>query len=412
MMPKRPCSITITPNGENILSADKFGDVYSLPLIQPETDGLEQSTETATAAAVPDAPVAPEVPSPTASPSPAPEQHNPEYKPQASELTVHTKRNLLALAHQKRQQQRKTDNVKPLTQDFTRTLLLGHVSLLTAITLAHDAAGRPYIITADRDEHIRVSRGIPSMAHVIESYCLGHEEFVNKLCIPSTSPASSSSEIRAAPLFPQFLVSGGGDNDLFVWNWLEGRLLSRTPLLPKVQDACGPDVGKIAVSGIHCWGRTRALDNECTLLVICERYACSSSSRPLPVIVSRYERLTLCHSVPAIFMFALDAQGVLQYRRTIEMEGNPLDIAVLKSTHAGARVAVAVDPSSSQEPGSSSLLSIEYANGAYEVSDGFVSYKGLDDEDSDITVDELKKMLYTAEAQRKTDSHEDEDRED
>jgi tRNA (guanine-N(7)-)-methyltransferase subunit TRM82 len=49
------------------------------------------------------------------------------------------------------------------------TLVLGHASLLTAMALTQD---EKYIITADRDEHIRVSH-YPE-GYDIERFCLGH----------------------------------------------------------------------------------------------------------------------------------------------------------------------------------------------------------------------------------------------
>lgn len=54
------------------------------------------------------------------------------------------------------------------------SLLLGHVSLLTTFLLSPD---EKYIITADRDEHIRVS-WYPQ-AYTIEQFCLGHEKCVS-----------------------------------------------------------------------------------------------------------------------------------------------------------------------------------------------------------------------------------------
>jgi len=55
-------------------------------------------------------------------------------------------------------------------------LILGHASPLTSFVLSHD---EKYIITADRDEHIRVS-WYPE-GYNIEMYCLGHRKCV--LCL-------------------------------------------------------------------------------------------------------------------------------------------------------------------------------------------------------------------------------------
>lgn len=53
------------------------------------------------------------------------------------------------------------------------SLVLGHVSLLTNFILTPDER---YIITADRDEHIRVS-WYPQ-GYNIEMFCLGHKKYV------------------------------------------------------------------------------------------------------------------------------------------------------------------------------------------------------------------------------------------
>ncbi|PWW77730.1 hypothetical protein C7212DRAFT_90045, partial [Tuber magnatum] len=93
-------------------------------------------------------------------------------------------------------------------------LLLGHVSMLTDLlsvttTTAQEGQKRKYIITADRDEHIRVSRYPQSW--VIEGFCLGHTAFVSKLLVPRWAP--------------QEVLSGGGDAWLGRWRWADGKCL-------------------------------------------------------------------------------------------------------------------------------------------------------------------------------------------
>jgi len=243
-MPKRPCSLVITTDNKTILSADKFGDVYSLPLIPTPSDGT--------------------TPTPT-SRSTTPSTPQP-FKPQANELTVHTKRNLKALENQKLGLKTKVPE-KPAEAVFEHTLLLGHVSMLTMVLYAiHPVTNNPYILTGDRDEHIRVSRGLPAQAHIIEAFCLGHEDFVSRLCIPASQP--------------KILISGGGDDDLFVWDWAQGRLLSRTSLLDEVRKVV-PDSTKLAVTRLLALpssasegynGDGGGDDGRTLILVTCERY--------------------------------------------------------------------------------------------------------------------------------------------
>lgn len=253
-MPKRPCSLVLTPDNQAILSADKFGDVYSLPLIPSDDAPITRPKDSSPAPAAP-APA----PAGTATPSPGPEK--PAYRPQASELTVHTGRNRQALLDQQTSRNGSRGGTQRAEAPaFELALLLGHVSLLTAVCLGRDARGRPHILTADRDEHIRVSRGARGQAHVVEAYCMGHEDFVNRLCVPAEDGLGD------------LLVSGGGDADLFVWRWAEGSLLARTPLLKVVQEVV-PEASKVAVSGLWCWtGRpAEGEEKEVTVLVISER---------------------------------------------------------------------------------------------------------------------------------------------
>lgn len=199
-MPKRPCAIALTPDESTILCADRFGDVYSLPL-------LGQADETKA--------VNGDDPNGVNGTSDHKQKLKP-FAPSATSLTVHTKRNRDAL----RQQQKLTSpNAEKKALNFDHKLLLGHVSLLTDVVCVLFASPlhkpRNCILTSDRDEHIRISRGIPQ-AHIVEGYCLGHTEFITKLCVP--------------PGYPHLLISGGGDDYLIMWDWPAGRILQQVDL--------------------------------------------------------------------------------------------------------------------------------------------------------------------------------------
>ncbi|PWA19099.1 hypothetical protein CCH79_00018650 [Gambusia affinis] len=85
-------------------------------------------------------------------------------------------------------------------------LKMGHLSMLLAVTISADDQ---YIITADRDEKIRVShRRSP---YNIQSYCLGHHQFVSTLEIPKGHP--------------HWLLSGSGDGTVKLWEFESGRKL-------------------------------------------------------------------------------------------------------------------------------------------------------------------------------------------
>jgi tRNA (guanine-N(7)-)-methyltransferase subunit TRM82 len=185
-MTRRPCSIALTADNKTILCADKFGDVYELPLIPSPEDEKETSPEA-------------EKPEPQ------------KFKPQASLLTVHSGRNRKVLEEQLKQAEKKQSQARD-TPKFKHDLLLGHVSMLTDI-VSVTAGSRSYIITADRDEHIRISRGVPQ-AHIIEGFCLGHNEFVNKLCITKGGR----------------LMSGGGDAYVYHWLWETRQLHDKLPV--------------------------------------------------------------------------------------------------------------------------------------------------------------------------------------
>ncbi|KAM7206667.1 WD40-repeat-containing domain protein [Rhypophila sp. PSN 637] len=362
-MPKRPCDIAITPDNKTILSADKFGDVYGLPLI--ESEDKQWSKEISAAQQK------------SRGATPATSQ---AYKPQANEFTVHTVRNRKALENQKLVLEQRAKEEKAEGPQFEHTLLLGHVSMLTAIAVGTSPKNdKQYIITADRDEHIRISRSIPQ-THVIEGYCLGHDEFISTICIP--------------PLRPDLLISGGGDEELYVWNWVSNQCLSKTDLLKEAQKL-DPEIVKLAVTRIFA---TRPKqnnnngDDHTLVFVICER-------------------------IPAVFCFQLkDSETTLQHLQTIPLPdgNNPLDVEYLHSSPS-PRLLVAVDPNSSTtsstentaEPAAStttpSIRVFSLEQGQWHPTEQVIKGPGSSPEEiNPITVQELQKMLYTTESLRKT----------
>ncbi|XP_028993440.1 tRNA (guanine-N(7)-)-methyltransferase non-catalytic subunit wdr4 isoform X2 [Betta splendens] len=90
-------------------------------------------------------------------------------------------------------------------------LKMGHLSMLLAITMSPD---NRYIITADRDEKIRVS--CLRCPYNIQSFCLGHQEFVSTLLIPFGCP--------------HLLLSGSGDGTVKLWQYETGRQLQTLDL--------------------------------------------------------------------------------------------------------------------------------------------------------------------------------------
>lgn len=226
-MPKRPCAVQVLPDNATILCGDKFGDVYSLPLLPEERPAEADAV-------------------PGAESELAEKKETKAFKPSASNTTVHTKRNRKALEAQLKQK-----NLTPKTKEplkFEHKLLLGHVSMLTDLTFATrevEGKQRGYIITADRDEHIRVSRG-PRQSHVIEGYCLGHTNFVSNIClVPETD----------------LIISGGGDDWIGIWELQSFKLKRKIDIvkalnegLQRAKDSHSDEsqthIDKVAVSGI------------------------------------------------------------------------------------------------------------------------------------------------------------------
>ncbi|EON64218.1 hypothetical protein W97_03448 [Coniosporium apollinis CBS 100218] len=286
-MPKRPCAIALTADDSTILCGDKFGDVYGLPLLSsPEADAAAARQQE--------------------------EAASKSFVPSATNLTVHSGRNRKALENQLKSANQQAKTKEPLK--FAHELLLGHVSMLTDVAfVAFDEATsldrkpRSYILTSDRDEHIRISRA-PPQAHIIEGYCLGHKEFVSKLCLPR----------------PGILVSGGGDDEVFVWYWQgqDPRLTDKINLRKAVFKALLKQPAQ---------GATKVAEEDVTIAVS-GMWTFESAARNE---VRQTDVLVACEGVPALFYFSTLNTGALQRGadlKVLPLSGNPVDVAVLEDS--------------------------------------------------------------------------------
>ncbi|EXJ82435.1 hypothetical protein A1O3_06248 [Capronia epimyces CBS 606.96] len=275
-MPKRLCRLVLTSDEKDILVGDKFGDVYLLPLCPtadfvPKTVKLDQS--------------------------PVP------FSPAASELTVHTGRNLEALRQQRKQ---KVSPPKKEAPSFRLKLLLGHVSSLTDVAIAELQDGlkrKQYILTADRDEHIRVSRGVPQ-AHIIENYCLGHREFVSKMCV--------------VPWKPEFLVTGSGEPSLKAYHFLTGRLLD--------EELFHGAVRQDIASALNLDDGDRSLDRLAVSSIWPINFTVAGNSprsrRPPHLLLVALEGL------PLLLSYGLTEEGRLRHHQSLTLGGNVLDVGI------------------------------------------------------------------------------------
>ncbi|XP_010522743.1 PREDICTED: tRNA (guanine-N(7)-)-methyltransferase non-catalytic subunit wdr4 [Tarenaya hassleriana] len=103
---------------------------------------------------------------------------------------------------------------KVLPSKKTAPMLSHYCSIITSLEFSPDDC---YILSADRDFKIRVTvfpKKPLEGAHEIQSFCLGHTEFVKCLAFVRT------------PEFPQgYLVSGSGDSTVRLWDITSGSLL-------------------------------------------------------------------------------------------------------------------------------------------------------------------------------------------
>uniref|UniRef100_A0A8C5JGG1 WD repeat domain 4 n=2 Tax=Passerellidae TaxID=1729112 RepID=A0A8C5JGG1_JUNHY len=143
------------------------------------------------------------------------------------------------------------------------------------------SADDQYILTADRDEKIRVS--LTKAPYSIVSYCMGHREFVSKILV--------------IPNCPDLLLSASGDSTLRLWQYKSGEEVHCCQL----SAICGPQATKP--------------DQKYTVSRI--TYCCQGGYVAI-----------LCDSIPTVYIFQLDATAQqLLYKQQISLKHKGWDIA-------------------------------------------------------------------------------------
>lgn len=87
--------------------------------------------------------------------------------------------------------------------------ILGHVSMLTNVMIT-EIDGKQFLLTSDRDEHLKVSHY--PQTYVVSHWLFGHDQFI--------------STFEVLEFNKQLIISGGGDDFIYLWNWYTNQQLS------------------------------------------------------------------------------------------------------------------------------------------------------------------------------------------
>ncbi|KAK6351940.1 tRNA (guanine-N(7)-)-methyltransferase non-catalytic subunit trm82 [Orbilia javanica] len=259
-------------------------------------------------------------------------------------------------------------------------LLLGHVSLLTTVTTAtslppsqqnaqNGGSGdiKRYIITADRDEHIRITNY--PLTHVIHGFCLGHTAFVNRLLITKDN----------------LLVSGGGDDWLGLWNWKEGKLLQKMDMRTPVDSLLGLEDAKALTEKLRGYNKKRKRREEG------EPEVDITIAVTDILEVDNREVIVILEGIPAMLRYKYTADSKLEYAGYIKAAGSITSLAV-----EGSRVYFGAD---SEEGALVSYADI--ADGETTATDFFDGKEFEGQTVEAVEIDAVNERLYTAEAFRK-----------
>ncbi|KAJ3191623.1 WD repeat-containing protein 4 [Irineochytrium annulatum] len=178
-------------------------------------------------------------------------------------------------------------------------LMLGHVSIITDMDFSVDGG---LIITADRDEKVRVTK-YPHTFEV-QSFCLGHKQLsaMTNRCCESTPELTNQnayrfvSSISHYPGAPNQLISGGGDPHLLVWDILTGDRLQTVDLSSHVADINPEPSKQLYVSHI------------------------------IPSDTARAVAVT-CHAIPCALIYSAAKAGELRMAQRVPLPSAPLGAA-------------------------------------------------------------------------------------
>ncbi|GET02758.1 tRNA (guanine-N(7)-)-methyltransferase non-catalytic subunit WDR4 [Rhizophagus clarus] len=177
----------------------------------------------------------------------------------------------------------------PEDKQNASTLLLGHVSMVTDMVITPN---NKYVITCDRDEHIRVSK-FPK-GYNIESYCLGHKQFVSKMHI--------------LPWANDLLISAGGDDFIALWDYVPGKLLQTLNVKEIIE-----------TKDAHDDGEETYIDSEDPNSIAITSITSSPISKHIALTVEKFPGI--------VILDWNETERQLQYRKTLNLSIDPLDLA-------------------------------------------------------------------------------------
>ncbi|GEQ70472.1 hypothetical protein JCM33374_g4149 [Metschnikowia sp. JCM 33374] len=188
--------------------------------------------------------------------------------------------------------------------------ILGHVSMLSDVLVAeHD--GKQFVLTGDRDEHIKVTHY--PLSYVVKHWLFGHHEFVSCMHLPSFNQ--------------NMLISGGGDDYLLLWDWWNSKQLARVELReliePHLTDAHFPP--------------ERFLQEDSPKEISIAKVLTSSKNGHNLVFV-------LCENTKCILTFTVNSDNSVSFKQKLVTESPIVDIALVND-----KVFVVVDADSEED---------------------------------------------------------------